>query len=1839
MDAPVSDGAHSELVRRLFVSLQVDRVSQSGAQVKAGGVFADGLLFIIGHPDCRLPLAIREAAADLASAVRAAGVAYRPNRRGTAFSPVDGLRSAKHRPAPVYCAVVRHRHEPDSYGWLRVALIEFALAGLGRDLAPGNLEDRSPMSASDVEVLQRLLYEPLLETGGDALYEWIQRAGTQLADQRGQQPGPLQVPDEALVEVSEGDREKIRIALHNAHAHIVGAALPRPEGARAAPARKPRPSKPRPPRRPLIDPAGTFDVPAPVIELRQGDPEAPPVEEFADAPLLAFASTPADVAVDEGDDPTDPVPAPSIAKAASGRRDARRRYDLYLSGSLQPEVQRSLTPPEYRQVMGYSAHRCEERVEVAPIDAAPSLMLLLSGLTSRHHVTVQHAIADWLEGGSSESGAFRIDGQGFWSQMPIAPEPDRKSERVVPPTIFLPWPARVRALLAHVAAAPDRWVTLLGEDLTEAVHEASHDIRRRIDTRFSLLRLRSSLAPAIYVGTGDEALAQIVTGDALHHSSAPLHYYSQKIGRVRRAFAWALADWLPSDWKWVVPSAQDDDVVFGMPRARLPDAEIRNAISELADRADQPPPPRADSEALCEVHQRFTAYVTALFAACTTHRFTEHLRQLTRRHLLLRWSGATHGLAIFVDKYTVNALSCRGAAMSALLVEQMEVYLAHLDRLRRRLEKHPHRNRLAVEALKAAVEGRGPLFVSLEHDPKIRGNTRARPFEAADLRHRWPEWRWPAYVLRHRFAAFHWRHAGISRDDVMRQMGHASEGVAFDESDPDSVLRFVTRLANPLDGALQTEGWRLVRSWMPQRVAIPPLARDRCGDIAAEQGALLSVHAKHQREATARAMGKFQVVARSGDLESHRATIIEAARELARKGLEAWLSHPDQAQISASKTMTVEDVSRLVDAVAASVPDRRYWTPALNVLRNRLQRMRTDAGWSLEIPPAIFAIDVAEPVVTPPCARAFIHCSDILRRCEEMIVRVGLDKPPDRLRWLGITAVEIAIRSGVTQRDRWISILANAARARRHPLSPDTLLIPTHDDGPISDETSVDDDGESPEQPSPQYITVQGLAAVCLQRWASISGQRSTEELRVDLVAAFNLVIAEGTQGDEILDEVLTAAELARRLTMPGVRAAWEAGRLAGRTLSTDRQMDAWQGVIRRQIESDETADDVPDVAQRIDHGSPTAEFLEAARLCIRFREHERGQPRSAERVSQELVLLAAERPGLPPTALWVQRYLLRRLAAIRTSKQRTTLYQEYTTFLTPFLLELGDLELADLDSIEQTELFERVLNDRVSDERRALQVILCIVREMNRDGVEGPDRQVLEAAVGKVSKVATAYLVSPAEHRWICGQLTHWLDEARQGSTQSPVTAFELDAARIVWELQYWIGLRPSENTHLRHAELIDVDGEWILQIRRSRRRGLKNSASVRPLRLRNFLPSDVFERFQNFVDVQRASFVGHDKTFGLFVPPWGQNRVARTRGITDALSAAMSLILPPGEGRPYAGRHVRATYGVQSALPEEHRSAAWMIQGAPECPGYLAGLPPRFVLRFWSRALGHATVRSSLEYYTHSLADLCWLDRGWSMPTLELLGCAVGVKPLTLGSRASRARIGTHDRAQLGGLVLDEFGTRTRLQGSAPAFESLGGGLLKGAQTEYPLTRLAEVAREWLRGDRIEILRHRHQIGAGFLLNFVRAIERLDHQYRAGIVDRHVPLDGIESRHLLPTTSSPDRRGPRRRLLVGLAKAYDELQARQPQTWKQWFAALSDQRDGLSRIRSDALDADTLHALVDALGSVGLRMSRDAGELDRVELQLAGSDGNEPRHAELGLIHLVILARAATPRGIRQS
>lgn len=1814
-------------------SLRMEKARNKHGQVPGGADFADGLAELLAHPICRIDETTKAILGEVVDELRRDAAPHKKNRTGSGYSKARGRRSY----APILVGTVRNPDDLESYAWLRVVAFECALPG--RALVRGRSTSVHPRpSAVLADVLRRILYWPRGYYGDD-VDETIVRLGEKISATGFANGRDAQLKIGPFLGVREDlEGAEIGSALEAAVQYVNG------RFARTASV---------PNRKPLLNPRGTYTSPEAYRDLVRADSEAPPPDDFFDEPRIVHSPTTKDVAADEGDEEAevadrseDPPPkAGEEQKLASLQADARQRYRLFLSGTLQPEEQRTLTPPDYRVSVEFILTKDQE-LEAAPHRRrAPWLILLISALTSRHYREVQDKLLDFVRGRPDRDGVFWIEADGFGTRVPIDYDLERKYQPMLP-AIVLPWPTTVAPLLEHLLTGAVAWSEVLSADLTSDIHDASQDIRHWACKRFTLVRLRNSLAPAMYVGTGDTCFAQIVAGDALAHSSGPLHYYSNLYGRMRRAYAWSLAGWLPRHWTWYVSKSADDDERFGMPRSCLDDEAVRQAIGELRIRGDQPPAPRAETEQLCEHHNRFLAFVVALFTATTTHRLTEHLAGLTLRHMVLRFGALPDataraqgpkwfGIVTFLDKFTVNALSSRAAVLAPMAVAQIEIFLAHLARMIDRLERHPARNREAIQALRKALDGEGPLFVFLKHDPATRGRTAARPFTSSDLTQLWPEWTYPGYVLRHRFAAFHWRH-GLNHDDVLRQMGHSMGGIAFDESDPDSVLRFAERVAGRIEVALEGEGWGVVRSWMPMRVVVPDMAADSCKAIVGQHRALLNRHAELQKDATRRAIGKFTIVESASAVvrSGSRSTILDAARARVRVGLQQWLEDPAQQTLIQSRSMSPEDIERLTRSIVESLPSREYLVPALNLLRNRLQRMRSEdkepRPWVFDLPPPVSVMRIAPPAITPASARAYLYCAEVLKRCDRRVCVIGAGNRPDWQEWLAITAVQIAIRNGVVSEARLLDVLSNAASLRRHPMLRDTVLVPVETQA-VTTETRSDpgEESDATEQSAGEYVTVQGLPAICLLRWRALGAGRTREVLRQTLDRSIQALLPGPAQaadaGSSMLGDFLQCAQLARRLTVPGCRAAWEARSLPSKVLSVERQLDAWRSIVRRQ-DDEENIDRGTDEEISESASSVTADILRAVRLLLNVSEQESGQPRAPKTVASEIETKLGRWPEVPLTAKWVVTYVLYRLRAMTEREHRATFYQDFTTFLEPFLAKIEDSELSQMSSSEQTELFEDLLAKKVVNGPRVLPICRGIIREMAADGFEGPDLAVLERAAGVERKVGPAYIASPAERRWIGAQLEAWMHAALEGSLKGAIGAFEIEVARHIWELFYWLGLRTSEAIHLRHAELAWIDGEWILQIRRVRRRGTKNNSSIRPLRLRHFLPTAVLEAFTDFVFRQQSA-AGIDETRGLFAPPTGAGRIANKRKVAGLLSKAMRMVLPRGEGRPYAGRHVRSSYGFQSILPEEHRSLAWNRDDAPLIPKYIAHLPLHFLVRFLSRSLGHASVRSSLLFYGHSLADLRGLGRGWTDPTLEVVAFAAGMPPATFNSKASRAGIGSADRESISALAIASFELdETADAAEAPSLESLPSAKTQEAR----LADLVPWIREWMRGERLTTLQHRFGISVIRLRAVARAIEQIDDRYRANTLDRTVALDGVDGKHLKAAVHQAGRRGPRRESLLTLAQGFDQMQHRSPDLWAAYLDVLEDQRDGFDRLDLANAPGSLRQALTSLIERIGLDVDKIALEDGVLRPVAQRGEGREwGRSAELALLNVIILAR----------
>lgn len=1862
------------MLERLERCFELDKVRKRfNGNVPEGDRFAKDLANLLANPLCRVPNHVREAARALCEESSRSAIPY-AKRRGGQYSRVDGLRTD----FPEFCHVFEPDWEAGRTAWIRLALVETAIR---KDVPVDQQEGfrTAPLSAADRNVLGLVAYLPP--------ERWGKKFGTLLGKlaenlEKGNAKGWPIIPPAALALVTISNlkpgeaAEQVRAALRNGYAFIAelqgkpnaplktGADDKDPPGSGAGKA-----LAGRLPRRPLfVAPASYFPLSAKLQALVDTDPDGPPLDDLAELPPLVETPDAESTLAEEGEDPEESSDeSPSVGESAKACRDeAEAAHLLFLSGSLQPEVYRVLSPPIFAAVVAYAESHAFGRPDRIVSERLAWLVIMISGLTARPAGDVVDALIRFARGGGKPTTAdFAVDFRGFWSRLPPRTDPARTTLPTRLRAIHFPWPTTFAEQFAAMWASRSDWESVLSADVIPHVHESSKALRAGVYEQFSLVRLRNTLPSAIYTGCGDDCLSQIVAGDTLRHSDAPLHYYSNVEGRMSRQLAWSLSPWLPPNWKWIVRIQPRDGLVFGLPRSCLPGSYVESAIAKLADRADALPPPRATSEALCSHHNKLTAYVVALFAAGTSHRLTDHLEDVTRRHMVLRWNSQAYGVANFMDKLTVCALSSRAVALSPLVVCQIEIYLAHFSRLAARLSRKKGRHRKALRSIEAAIRGDGPLFIYLEHEDRVRGSTEVRAFNSSDLSRMWPEWTYPGYVLRHRFASFTWRF-GLARDDVTRQMGHAVEGVAFDAADPDSVIRFVERLAKPrqdgteapLDRALRIEGWRRVRSWVPERFEVPSTPLDASSMVVAQHAGVMSTHEKLQARIAEQAMGKTIIVGDAlskvrSDLGS---TLFKAARDFAYAQLGHWLALPEQRHVRESKTIARDDVERLMEAMKAAMPDRRYLVPATNVLRNRLQRLRNDGAdkWEIHLPAPICVLRVAPPVITPACARAYNHCIAILEICDEWLMEQDDQQDLHSGSWLGVLVTQLVVRSGISRSELLVEVLENAHLARRHPLLTDTVLVPIGRAGPRTaarEEAvesnpaggpplkSADHEGES----VGEYVAVQGLAAICYLRWSAAIASEGAFKGGLQLIRnAFRDFVQSSRArqparyGDagpsdpmasskgEALDDFLICAQLARRLTMPGVRSAWEDGRLSARTLDLDRQIDTWRGTVRREAASPAAIPPVTKKSSQSEVETVTGEILTKVRQVLTLSERERGHPRSGKVLVAEIEQLEREHSEMPSAARWAIRYVKTRLRRVENRGHRATLYEDYVVWRGPFLSALGDRDLADLDPDAMTDVLVRALRDGCSDPPRALRVIRGIVRQLVEDGFESPDMAMLFEAAKVTRPEAAAYLVSSSEAAWISGQLRHWTTWARHSGAMAGADAFEMEAARVLWELQYGTGMRTAEAVHLRHADVANIGGEWVICVRRLRRRGAKTQASVRVVRLKHFCSPDALERFESFLTLQRqAQSRRYDRSYGVFARPDAESRIATSRRITRPLNFAMRLILPSQSGRPYAGRHSRASFGVHALLPPEHQSPGWFRPGAPLMPSYLRHLPLRFQLRFLSRGVGHAYSLSTLTYYTHSLADLRMLDRGWTRPTRELMAAASGVKTSTLGVRLARSKISARDTESVVGFILDQVSAAVPDEASESAVPFEATPPIAQFRPDS-IERMVGWVRQWLAGERLSVLEHRSGIAAGWLGQYVREIERFDQLYRADIVDRRMRLDGIESQWLKPAVRQRYR-GPRLPYVEEVAKVLDEVERQTPEVWLRLIRHVQTQRPGFAGL------TQTNDAGVRAVISRIIAMSRGVNRAisDTHELADTG-DANPSKAPSRTLIYVLLLIMA---------
>ncbi|MDM4772854.1 hypothetical protein, partial [Solimonas sp. SE-A11] len=231
----------------------------------------------------------------------------------------------------------------------------------------------------------------------------------------------------------------------------------------------------------------------------------------------------------------------------------------------------------------------------------------------------------------------------------------------------------------------------------------------------------------------------------------------------------------------------------------------------------------------------------------------------------------------------------------------------------------------------------------------------------------------------------------------------------------------------------------------------------------------------------------------------------------------------------------------------------------------------------------------------------------------------------------------------------------------------------------------------------------------------------------------------------------------------------------------------------------------------------------------------------------------------------------------------------------------------------------------------------------------------------------------------------------------------------------------------------------------------------------------------------------------------------------------------------------------------------------------------PSSLLQRLLPSTQGSKPNRYSRRGNVDSLADMRFLDRALPSTTQGLLAAAAGVKSSTLAVRVLRA--GGRDLGLDGriGVVIDALGA-DRSQVTHPQYPEFERHI-RAAGGATLIEDTLQWVKPWLAGESLGVLDHRYGRGIEWMRQLARAIERLDHLYRAGVVNRTIPLDEIDQKLLKLGVVKKGRRGPKLRDALVLARGLDQLAKGHPREWQVFLSAARLQRRGLEEVNLAAV------------------------------------------------------------------
>lgn len=1275
---------------------------------------------------------------------------------------------------------------------------------------------------------------------------------------------------------------------------------------------------------------------------------------------------------------------------------AEHTADLHLAGALIPGNDRAFTRGEAVVI----AERLEQVMATSDSDSSLNICALaysIALVTGQPRQSVVGAMAHLAAGRKETSAAGWLEPNRFHVSLPMADVFGKVASsesgvyRPCQEAFWLPLPELLtRSLESLSDLDPVLWK---GSAAAWDLHFGRlKSYLAPVTPRFSEARLRHVLPVATWLRTADIVKTQLISGQLLDHPGAALHYFAVSPQVLNDTYRESMKPWLPAGWRFPegTETTEKDRELVGAPRAAVEDSAIREAIAALVRRCEvNLGRLSGDLPNLIGAYNTVVALTVALFAAATANRLTYHLGLLTRRDFVLpdRASRSLvgnfaegNGLVVFTDKHTDNGLSFRVTALPALVIEQVSVLLDFTAHLQRCVANIPG-CREARDALGRILSGERALFQRIVVDPSVGRPTKVRlvRFKRRDMATAWPELPFPIEHLRHRFTSVA-AGCGIAPGDLRLQMGHSMDYLPFGAADPDSPRDFVMRVAPRLEIGLRTEGWKVVGgSLLPRVPDLVPLNTAQVLSLESLYVKRLDHRWKRYRQVIARETPQFReaILGLMGSLEDEE--------DVPAKPLN--LSNRDLRNVEEQLKKRYEETGR--------------W-PAVSKAFRVWVRQEVAAGrLGVPVPRTTFYKHVEVPAITPVLPRAYQSARALLLQAEKLVTAPPQVKGAEAAIPEGALALAIAefsVRAGLTQSTRLLDAIRSLESVAPYGDRLDQVLITL---GKRMREDSVSADDAEQDHATTEGFLLTGASAMLALAWKSRFGHASAEVTDGAMRAAVSKLkvtdpVGRGRDLTSTLENVLRTAVLSRRLTVSGVRSAWEEGRLGARSFSPDREQVLREGAwVAPALAAKPVSQKwLPDSRgkQTLSGDEAFLRWMRKELHLSRTRRKKLTHDQIAERLQAEL----RASPDCAGTAAVFVRLVVGWLRGNQLAWRRrtSTVYTYLTLLVTPILTALQGRDLLQIDADELEEIvLPLFLAKRVGNQARmhaVLQHLLTVVAELGGPQLE--ENPFVEWEFSQPYKHATPCCLSVAEQQYAMMQLQFWREIGASDRARGSESGYR---ARDVSVAMYLLGcarmgLRVGESASRRRDDLIRIGDSSVLLVRPRRKFPLKTLSSHRALILEDHLAGVDLET------VIRTLYTLEER-----------ESVLPTSDAKAVASAALATVSPSGTARLHAGRHALACAGFQAIVEREVDGQTPRYEGLSR-PRWLTPFrhhPPAIQLLVLARTLGHATPITTLNHYIHLLGYTSGNDRGWPTPDGKDLAALALTSYGALRTRLSRA------------------------------------------------------------------------------------------------------------------------------------------------------------------------------------------------------------------------------------------